>query len=452
MTSFDVGGVGLRELMAATVRAAMDSLAARHTEPVFDVQFDPTSWKRHGEESFAVGRHSVWRQPPETYSSDWIESFDAMQSLRKAVLADDELSQRLDVMVGTEFWRTRRVLADVVMYRLLAPMVLSTRTYRFDCDRFDELYCVLEPALLSSRVRWLDFVPINGLVLAAGLAVQLSGGLVLREMSDAEIAAALRVMAVPVERHDSPTSITISRLNQVALVLEHAHPFVAERDMPERPATPAVTEVDQAASLLITALRIVCGGSTAASRLLRLLHPDELESNGSAQAQLTQLGTVDPNRRVVLFAEQTVDLVQVFHLLTAPVGGALGVAIRRLGLTSGRTHAADRLVDLIICAEALFIHHIGIRGRSQSDAIARGAAGLLGSDPVLGASADAIDSFMRAAYRRRNGEVHGDPSPGALLLGLDGGRVTDLGFMVEDLDRIMRRACWLALDQVRDDS
>ena len=450
MTSCNVGRAGVRELMATAVQAALGNLRAQHAEPEFDVQFDPSSWKRHGQESFAVNRHLIWRRPPETYSSEWIEGFGAMRSLRKAVLSDDKLSQRLDTMVGTEFWRTRRVLADVVMHRLLVPIVLGTKTYKFDQDRFADLYCLLEPALLSDRVHWLDFVPINGLVLAAGVVVQLPGGLVLREMSDTEIAAALRVMALPVERHDSPTSITVSRLNQVALVLEHDHPFVAERDMPERPTVPTVEQVDQAASRVITALRVVCGGSTAASRLLRMLHPDELEANGSAQAQLTHIGTVDPDRAVVLFADQTAALLQVFQLLAKPVDGALGVAIRRLGFAGGRAHAADRLVDLIICAEALFIHHLGVRGRSQSDAIARGAKELLGLDPVLGAAPDTVGSFMRAAYRRRNGEVHGDPSLRELLIGLDGEPVAGLSPMVEDLDRVMRRACWLALDHTDD--
>jgi hypothetical protein len=181
-----------------------------------------------------------------------------------------------------------------------------------------------------------------------------------------------------------------------------------------------------------------------------MLHPDELEANGSAQAQLTHIGTVDPDRAVVLFADQTAALLQVYQLLAKPVDGALGVAIRRLGFAGGRTHAADRLVDLIICAEALFIHHLGVRGRSQSDAIARGAKELLGLDPVLGAAPDTVGSFMRAAYRRRNGEVHGDPSLRELLIGLDGEPVAGLSPMVEDLDRVMRRACWLALDHTDD--
>jgi hypothetical protein len=58
----------LRGMMAAVVRVALADLAERHGRPEFDIQFDPSSWKRHGQESFAVNREVMWRRPSETYS------------------------------------------------------------------------------------------------------------------------------------------------------------------------------------------------------------------------------------------------------------------------------------------------------------------------------------------------------------------------------------------------
>jgi hypothetical protein len=420
-------------------------LAERHGRPEFDIQFDPSSWKRHGQESFAVNREATWRRPLETYSSAWLEGFPETHTLRAAVRSDDVLDQHLDAMVGTEFHRTRRALADVVVYRLLVPMILGTSTYDFDGKTFGELFSTIEPGLFADRVRWIDFVPINGLVLGSGVRMELPGGLVLREMTDAEIGVAIRVLAIPVDRHDSPTSITISRFNQVALVLEHDHPFVAERDMPDQPAVPVVAQVDRCAARLITALRVVCGGSVAATRLMRMLHPDELEWNGSGQAQLTRLGMVDPDRCVVLFADDIEAVLEVYRTLETPPTGALGVALRRLEFAGGRAESVDRLVDLIISGEALFIHHRGARRGRKSELVGHGSRELLGNDTVLGASPDEVENFMRAAYRRRNDEVHGDPSPEADLVNLRGERTTDIRAMVEDLDLVMRRACRLTL-------
>lgn len=65
-------------------------------------------------------------------------------------------------------------------------------------------------------------------------------------MTDTEIGAALGVLALPIERHDSPASVSISRLNQIALVLEHRHTITSatrgDRDpfvpQPSRPRPP----------------------------------------------------------------------------------------------------------------------------------------------------------------------------------------------------------------------
>ena len=46
--------------------------------------------------------------------------------------AGDDLSQRFDRLVGTEFWRTRRNLTDVLLSRILTPLIVDTGTYQFD--------------------------------------------------------------------------------------------------------------------------------------------------------------------------------------------------------------------------------------------------------------------------------------------------------------------------------
>ncbi|MFD3399239.1 hypothetical protein ACFWUU_01100 [Kribbella sp. NPDC058693] len=368
-----------------------------------------------------------------------------MRALRAAVRSDPELSARFDTLVGTEFSRTRRALDDVLMERLLDPLILLTEAYEFDGDKFDDLYKELEPALFAARVKWVDFVPVNGVVLAQGVVVELAPGLILRELSDAEIGAALRVIGIPVERLDTPTSVTVSRFNQVGLTFEHDHPFVAERDLPKQTAPVVVQAIEEPAARLITALRVVCGGSTAATRRLRMLHLDEVEASGSAEAHLTPLGTLDPERPVVLLANDIAELRHVFDFLAQPLPGPLQVALRRLNYAGTRTQAEDRLIDLIICAEALFIHHFGITTHQQSAVIADGAEQLLGGDSVLQVGPGDVNRFMRAAYRRRNSEVHGDVEP-APLLDLHGKPQTELMRVVDDLDRVMRRACRLVLE------
>lgn len=332
---------------------------------------------------------------------------------------------------------------------LLRPLILFAQDYEFRREKFDELYEGVEPALLAPRVRWVDLVPINRVALAQDAVVELSPGLVLREMTDAEIGAALRVLAIRSSGMTTLTSVTVSRFNQIALTLEHDHPFVAERDLPKQTTSEVVQAADDPAARLISTLRVVCGGSTAATRRLRMLHPDELEANGSAEAQLTPLGTLDPERPIVLFADHISELRRVFELLAQPLPKTLQVALRRLSFAGGRTQPEDRLIDLIICAEALFIHHLGHTTRQQSAVISEEAEQLLRADSVLGVDPGAVERFMRAAYKRRNSEVHGDVEP-APLLNLRGESATDLHRVVDDLDRVMRRACRLMLERFKD--
>jgi hypothetical protein len=149
-------------------------------------------------------------------------------------------------------------------------------------------------------------------------------------------------------------------------------------------------------------------------------------------------------------------LLRVFELLRQPavlLAGALQVALRRLVFAGARTQTEDRLIDLIICSEALFIHHVGNTSRqSQSATIAAAAERLLGSDPDLGVAPGDVQSFMSAAYRRRNAEVHGDPRQQVPLVDLRGDPAANLEAMVDDLDRLMRRACQLILDRASHNS
>jgi hypothetical protein len=118
--------------------------------------------------------------------------------------------------------------------------------------------------------------------------------------------------------------VTVWRFNQVGLTLEHDHLFVAERDLPKQ-TTPAVVQaIEEPAARLITALRVVCGGSLSATRRLRMLHLDELEATGSAEAHLTRLGSLDPEHPIVLFADHVAELRRVFELLVRPRRTSVG--------------------------------------------------------------------------------------------------------------------------------
>jgi hypothetical protein len=172
------------------------------------------------------------------------------------------------------------------------------------------------------------------------------------------------------------------------------------------------------ASRLITALRIVCAGSAITIRPMYAQADDEFPIVVGARAMLASFGAADITRPTRLMPDDA-DIVRAVYLaLTLPEvqqGRSMQVAIRRLVIAGTRNDDSDRLIDLSIAAEALFIKRAKLAGTTKGNKIAVGAAQLLGNDPQLATRPTQISDFMAMMYRARNSEIHGDGKPYARL-------------------------------------
>jgi hypothetical protein len=195
---------------------------------------------------------------------------------------------------------------------------------------------------------------------------------------------------------------------------------------------------------LVRALRIVCGGSVIATRSIHAQHDDDFPLDLGETAVLLALDTADLTRPTRLLRRDDVDAVrEVYQVLGAPAvldDRALQTALRHLAQSGSRKPVEGRLVDLMTCAEALFIKRRGINSRTKGCHIAEGAGTLLGEDPELGVEPDTMRRFMQRAYQLRNAEMHGDGSALSNWTRLDGSKTSNLGAVVEDIERVMRRA------------
>jgi hypothetical protein len=117
------------------------------------------------------------------------------------------------------------------------------------------------------------------------------------------------------------------------------------------------------------------------------------------------------------------------------------MAIRRLVASGSRREDVDRLMDLMIAAEALFIQRAGLpRSHGKSAMIAAGAAAILSKDTEFEADTEHIHSFMVMLYQARNAEMHADTATPPQLHLLDGTPTDSLTTVMADADRLMRRA------------
>lgn len=440
----------VRDAVAALVVAVLHDLAERDGSPRVGALADLRDWWRHGQESFVALRPNAWHMPAQVRVVGWLDTFTEMGSVRAAFGADPVLNTRVDTGVGTEFSKTQRELGWLLVRHLLEPLIVATRAYVFDKALFKQHFHRLDDGLRSDNIRFVEFIPLNGFSSSVS-DVDLGDGVVLREMTDRQISHAIRALAVPAESSGGPNSVQVSRLHQWALMREQRYPVHSDKlSSPEPPRGPDYPRIEEPAQRLAMALRIVCGGSVVATRAIHAQHDDDFPPTVGGSAMMSPLAAADIDRPTQLLTDDQVGaLLSVYGLLSDPHVGedrSLQVALRRFVIAGSKALAADRLIDLVICCEALFLKRNGVGGRQKGRPAAAGAERLLAGDPLLQVAPGRIMRFVATAYRLRNVEVHGDHPVRETMTLLNGATTEDLAQFVEDLSVVVGRALHLTLN------
>ncbi|MFD0735910.1 hypothetical protein [Planotetraspora mira] len=170
---------------------------------------------------------------------------------------------------------------------------------------------------------------------------------------------------------------------------------------------------------------------------------DEFPSVQGVSAMLSAFEGAD-NDRVTYLLTDALDIFRAtYAALSLPdvqADRSLQMAIRRLVFAGSRRVDADRLIDLMMSAEALFIKRANLPQGTKGDKIAAAAAALLAGDPELKADALQIQTFMRTVYQARNAEMHGDDRPYSQFRLLDGSATNSMPSVLNDAEKLMRRA------------
>ncbi|MEU2171714.1 hypothetical protein ACH47V_32585 [Micromonospora chersina] len=435
----------LHAAVARLMRTVLNDLAAEDGAPAFAAAPDFGGWHRHGQESFVAIRRDAWQMPARVSFYRFLDAFEEMGAVRAVVEADEVLRERVDCGVGVEFALTPRQLGWTLVQHVLEPMVRAARDYVFDQVAFDAAYGRLEEGLLATKARGVEVVPLMAFTATSGVEeVDLPGNLVLRAMSDRQVSAAIGYLAVPAVFAGGPNSVTVSRFHQWALTRCTSYPVYSSADVPAQPRPPVFPSLVDPASQLVTALRLVCGGSVVASRAMLMQHDDDFCLIPGASATLSALPAADENRPTILDAEHVEAVREIYGLLLDPAvlgNRGLQTALRRLVLAGADRAPTDRLIDLMIAAEVLFIKLPGLSTRgSKWDKVAAGAVRLLTGDPVLQASPERIGELVRLGYQLRDDEMHGDDPHERELYVLSGQPTATLSAVVDDIERVMRRA------------
>ncbi|MFY1696085.1 hypothetical protein [Solwaraspora sp. WMMA2101] len=434
-----------RAAVAALVRRVLTHLAASEGKPRIGRMIDNQRWWRHGQETFLGIRPQAWDMPDDVPIVGWLDKFAEMADVRQSYATDLVLRDRVDAMIGAAGTLQARNFAWLLVQHVIEPMVLATATYEFDDTVFDRFFEAFDRGLASDQVHMVEFLPLNGFD-SNEVVILLPDGLVLRRMTDRQMGFAIDQLAVPRMVGGSVNSVRISRFDQWALTITRTYPVVAGHGDHQAPAAPAFPTLDGSARRVVTALRLVCGGSVVATRPLLAQSDDEFPIVPSYTAIHSAFDSADNERPTLLMTDGLGQFRAVYTALAWPhveADQSLQVAIRRLVLAGSRNTDSDRLIDLSVSAEALFIKRANLPKGTKGDKIAAGAANLLATEPDL--SANNVEAFMKTLYQARNAEIHGDGQPYASLHLVSGSPATSLREMVDDAERIMRRAVLLIL-------
>lgn len=443
----------IRNAVATLLVAALRDLAERDDAPRVGAMANLRNWWRYGQESFVALRPNAWHMPERVTVVGWLSTFAEMTAVREAIDADPVLGTRLDTMVGTEFSLNQRPLDWLLVEHLLEPMIIASRSYEFDEALFELQFNRLDAGLRADTIRFVEFVPLNGFT-SSMTDIALADGVVLRPMTDRQVSRAIKVLAVPAEFGGGPNSVQVSRFHQWAVMREQGYPVRSyKQGMPEQPQAPDFPRLEEPAQRLVTALRIVCGGSVVATRPIHAQHDDDFPPTiKQGTTLMSAVVAADISRPTLVLTDEQVETVrEVYEMLRNPVvreDRSLQVALRRFVFAGSKAQPEDRLIDLVICCEALFLKRHGTEGPQKGAPAAANAGRLLAGDPLLDVGREQVERFVRAAYRLRNAEVHGDHPVRRSMTLLRGATTEDLARFVEDLGLVVGRALHLVLSEL----
>jgi hypothetical protein len=438
-----------RGAVLALVRAAFERFSADEDQPRIGRMIDNQRWWRHGQEDFVGLRREAWRMPYDLPMYGWLDKFPEMRAVREAYAADPVLGIRVDASLGIEGSRQGTNFYWILAQHVIEPIVLATRTYNLDEAVFDRVYSSFERGFGVEEIHMVEFVPLNGFA-STEETVALPGGLVLRQMGELQVSHAINHQAVPRMSGGGVNGARVSRFDQWALTTTRAYRVEAGfSDVVPRP--PAFPTLEGPSATLVTALRIVCGGSVVSTRSMLAQDENEFPILPGATAMMSAFNSADNDRPTYLMPDMLDGFLATYSALDLPAVRAdrsLQVAIRRLVLAGSRSEDGDRLIDLMISAEALFIQRSSLpRDMAKKIKIMAGVADLLAGDPQLKAGIDELKILMKAMYEARNAEIHGDGEQYEPLYLLSGAATHSLPKMLDDAERVMRRAIMVVLQE-----
>jgi hypothetical protein len=377
--------------------------------------------------------------------TDELQKLPEYQVCLETLLSDAIITSQTEVLTGTNSSaRERSQSAKGLMTRVL-DLGMRDGLGRFDAEYFEYEYRRFEDAYYCPDIVYEVVAPLPGLAIARSL-----------QLSDD-----LEITTVPVQDLDS-TARKMGRRSgppfhdNVCIVRTKCRlpKVVGDNHQPNRQAREADLATERAAhdriDLVVNALRLAGIENAYSSAIIhrpsKWAFDQDRFFRGRFQPYLFYVSNLEDQ-----WLDGFEQFWQSFQNAAAKKRNFLDVAIRRFGYAHERQRAEDRIIDLMISAEALFFsdynkdNYIGeIRYR-----LSMRAALFLASEPE---SKRTIFRWMRDAYDLRSKLAHGGEISGVKLPKRPDGTAVDLEEFVSAIQTYLRSALVKAIHLVNDPS
>lgn len=339
---------------------------------------------------------------------------------------DPKISSQLEANVGS-YSRGTLTPAATSMMRYILSMGRRDDQYTFNPDRFDREYCYFEETFYSDRLQYVAIAPLQGLLMEDSV-VTLSdkieiGRLVREEMGQ---------YRTPHSSWDDRWCAVRAKYEVPKIIgpkSESRYEEIQRERVVEEEANDRIEDV-------VNALRLYGKITVYHSGIIHqppkwfFIHSHSIPNRVLGENMLHyQFGS---DSDVQLFP-------QFWNKLENPkVKKELGTAVRRFSYSCVRHQNEDKIVDLMIAAESLFLR--GTREGEKRFRLAFRAGRFLGTD--LSKQKEVYDR-MRKAYDLRSLLVHGGSAPS---LRRSRGEITESDNLIGAVGDDVQRAILKAID------
>ncbi len=439
----------VREAIKEFIREAVNGLAEK-IEPEAVPSVEEEDWVRGEQGHFLLISVAKPHPFPAIYRH-WpqMQMLPTYQAAHDSILADPILAPQMGQLLGPAGLGGRRVESDHVLLSLLHAMFRDDGTIVFEEEKYEARWREIEEVLYSEKVIQVSVAPLPGFT-APILPIELDEGLTIDKLTDEEIKRCIQTglltpfpPGIPIIDPEGGIGIRwITQHEKIAFSKVQATRPVSSGSFGHRPALRAPMLVDD----VIIVLRLLKASGLCCPGVVTF-------RKGWMVAGMLQWNTRPASR--LGFGSLTLDekdvslLIGLWRTLKAGFLAGnrfrfLGTAMRRFNYSFDRSLPEDRLVDLLIAAESLFLHDAtepAERGELRFRLALRGA--MFVAHPAY--SQRQVYQVLRRAYDARSTIVHGGEARKAALPDAPDANLNQLVAAIEEILRLaLRRAIFLS--------